>query len=81
LKSDTAGEFFFAHLLGGVHSVMESFFATLKSELIYQESFATKDEARLKIFDYIEVYYNRKRRHSSLGSKTPAEFELTAKPT
>jgi len=63
------------------NAVMESFFATLKSELIYQESFATKDEARLKIFDYIEVYYNRKRRHSSLGSKSPAEFELTAKPT
>jgi len=63
------------------NAVMESFFATLKTELIYQERFATKEDARLKIFDYIEVFYNRKRRHSSLGSKSPANFELMAKPT
>jgi transposase InsO family protein len=63
------------------NAVMESFFATLKTELIYQERFATKEDARLKIFDYIEVFYNRKRRHSSLGYKSPLDFELTDKPT
>jgi len=60
---------------------MESFFATLKTELIYHERFITREEAKEKIFEYIEVFYNRKRRHSSLGSKSPAEFETTTKPT
>lgn len=60
---------------------MESFWATLKTELIYHERFITREEAQAKIFEYIEVFYNRKRRHSSLGSKSPAEFETTTKPT
>ena len=60
---------------------MESFWATLKTELIYHERFITKEEAQAKIFEYIEVFYNRKRRHSSLGSKSPAEFEMITKPT
>jgi transposase InsO family protein len=54
---------------------MESFFATLKTELVYREKFRTRQEARAKIFDYIEVFYNRQRRHSTLGMKCPVDFE------
>jgi transposase InsO family protein len=53
----------------------ESFFGTLKQELVYQERFATREEAKAKIFEYIEVFYNRQRRHSAAGSHSPAEFE------
>ena len=63
------------------NAVMESFFATLKTELIYHERFITREDAQSKIFDYIEMFYNRKRRHSSLGYKSPVKFELMAKPT
>jgi putative transposase len=54
---------------------MESFFGTLKQELVYHERFATRDEAKATIFEYIEVFYNRQRRHSSAGSYSPVEFE------
>lgn len=54
---------------------MESFFATLKAELIYREQFKTRQEAKARIFEYIEVFYNRQRRHSSLGYKSPVDFE------
>lgn len=54
---------------------MESFFGTLKRELIHHERFATKTEARQRIFDYIEVFYNGWRRHSSIGSVSPIDFE------
>jgi putative transposase len=54
---------------------MESFFATLKTELIYGEQLKTQEEARTKIFEYIEMFYNRERRHSSLGFKNPVDFE------
>jgi transposase InsO family protein len=60
---------------------MESFWATLKRELVYQEKFATREEAKMKIFEYIEVFYNCQRRHSSLGSVSPAEFERLTQPT
>jgi len=63
------------------NAVMESFFATLKTELIYCERFITREDAKSKIFDYIEMFYNRKRRHSSLGYKSPVDFEMMAKPT
>jgi len=63
------------------NAVMESFFATLKTEMIYHERFVTRDEARIKIFEYIEVFYNRQRRHSTLGYTSPAEFEATTKQT
>jgi len=63
------------------NAVMESFFATLKTELIYHEIFITRKDAKLKIFEYIELFYNRKRRHSSLGYKSPAQFEMMTKPT
>lgn len=54
---------------------MESFFATLKKELIHQRRFRTREEARREIFEYIEVFYNRERLHSSLGYVSPAEYE------
>lgn len=53
----------------------ESFFATLKKELIYRNSFKTREEAKKMIFEYIEVWYNRKRIHSSIGYMTPVQFE------
>src|SRR5947209_19455938 len=53
----------------------ESFFATLKKELIHDEDYQTREEARASIFEYIECFYNRKRRHSALGYLSPAEFE------
>lgn len=56
----------------------ESFFHTLKVELIYRRKFKTREEAMTAIFEYIEVWYNRQRIHSSLGYKTPVEYELTA---
>ncbi len=54
---------------------MESFFGTLKRELIHHERFATKTEVRQRIFDYIEIFYNGWRRHSSIGSVSPIDFE------
>ncbi len=52
---------------------MESFFATLKKELVHQENYPTRAEARASIFEYIEVFYNRVRRHSALGYLSPIE--------
>jgi transposase InsO family protein len=59
------------------NAVMESFFKTLKVELVYQQSdgYATREQARRSIFEYIEVFYNRKRLHSSLGYKAPEAYE------
>jgi putative transposase len=57
---------------------MESFFASLKKELVHGENYATREEARASIFEYIEVFYNRVRRHSSLGYKSPTEYERAA---
>ena len=54
---------------------MESFFGTLKTELTFHCDYATRNEARLDIFEYIEVFYNRYRRHSALGYKSPANYE------
>jgi putative transposase len=54
---------------------MESFFASLKKELVHGADFATRAEARAAIFEYIEAFYNLKRRHSSLGYVAPAEYE------
>jgi transposase InsO family protein len=54
---------------------MESFFASLKKELTHDEVYATREEARATIFEYIEVFFNRVRRHSSLGYVSPAEYE------
>jgi len=57
------------------NAISETFFHTLKTELIEGERYATREEARSSIFEYIEVFYNRKRLHSSLGYRTPEEFE------
>ena len=57
------------------NAVMESFYSRLKVELIYAEQYRSIEEARSGIFEYIEVFYNRLRRHSSLGYVSPAEFE------
>jgi len=57
------------------NAVAESFFKTLKVELIYHDEFKTIEEAKLKIFEWIEVWYNKKRLHSSLEYKTPYEVE------
>ena len=54
---------------------MESFFASLKKELVHDEDYSTRAEARSSIFEYIEVFYNRVRRHSSLGYRSPVEYE------
>jgi len=54
---------------------MESLFASLKKELVYRESFATRAAAERAIFEYVEVFYNRVRLHSSLGYVSPASFE------
>lgn len=57
------------------NAVAESFFATLKTELLHRQTWNTRQQARTAIFDYIEVFYNRQRRHSTLGYLAPAEFE------
>jgi len=57
------------------NAVAESFFHTLKEELVYDENFTTKLEARQAIFKYIEFFYNRKRRHSTIGYKAPFVYE------
>jgi putative transposase len=54
---------------------MESFFATLKKELVHHEEYRTRAEARRSLFEYIEVFYNRIRRHSTLGYVSPEQFE------
>jgi putative transposase len=59
------------------NAVAESFFATLKTELVYQQQYQTRQQARRAIFEYVEVFYNRNRRHSSLGYLSPAAFEAT----
>lgn len=52
----------------------ESFFNSLKNERVYATRYATRDEARADVFDYIEPFYNRRRRHSTLGYKSPTQF-------
>jgi len=54
---------------------MESFFHTLKTELIYVQPMMKRETLRTAIFDYVEVFYNRQRLHSSLGYKSPVDFE------
>jgi transposase InsO family protein len=54
---------------------MESFFASLKKELVHGADFATRAEARAAVVEYIEVFYNTQRRHSSLGYVSPAGYE------
>lgn len=60
------------------NACVESFFGTLKRELVYHRRYATREEATQDIFEYIEVFYNRQRRHSTLGYHSPAEYEARA---
>ena len=60
---------------------MESFFASLKKELVHDEDYATRAEAKASIFEYIEAFYNRVRRHSALGYVAPDEYERTHNQT
>jgi putative transposase len=55
---------------------MESFFSSLKTERTDRKTYRTRDEARSDVFDYIERFYNPKRRHSTLGYLSPIEFEM-----
>lgn len=57
------------------NAVAESFFATLKKELIHRRAWPTRAELRTEVFDYIETFYNRRRRHTTLGHRSPADYE------
>lgn len=58
------------------NAFIESFWSTLKMDLIYRRAFDTRAEAKREIFDYIEVFYNRQRSHTALGCLSPVDFEL-----
>lgn len=57
------------------NAITETFFHTLKTELVYQRQYKTRQEAELSIFEYIEVFYNRQRLHSSINYMSPVEYE------
>jgi putative transposase len=57
------------------NAVAESFFHTLKTELVYFQSYKNLEEAKMNIFQYAYGFYNQKRRHSTLGYLSPAQFE------
>jgi putative transposase len=57
------------------NALAETFFASLEKELIRRERFATREAARMRLFWYIECFYNTRRRHSGLGYLSPAEYE------
>ncbi len=60
------------------NAVAESFLATIKKELIHRRSWPTRAELSTEVFDYIETFYNRQRRHSTLGQRSPTDFETAA---
>jgi transposase InsO family protein len=60
------------------NAMMESFFATLKKERIHHEFYETRQQARQSVFEYIELFYNTRRRHSALGYLSPDEYERAA---
>jgi transposase InsO family protein len=62
------------------NAVAESFFSSLKTELVDHEDYRTREEARQSLFEYIEIFYNRRRRHSYLGYISPVEFERRHAP-
>ena len=57
------------------NAVAESFFKTIKVEWIYNQNFINQEQAQLSIFEWIESWYNRRRRHSAIGYQTIEEFE------
>ena len=60
------------------NAAMESFFSSLKTERTARKTYRTRDDARADVFDYIERFYNAKRRHSTIGYRSPMEFEMQA---
>jgi putative transposase len=58
------------------NAVVESFFASFKAELVEDAHWTTREIARTAIFEYIEIWYNRERRHSSLGYRSPVQYEV-----
>ncbi len=60
------------------NAVVESFFSTLKAELVHRMDYASRDQARASVFEYVEAFYNPRRRHSALGYASPIEFEAAA---
>ena len=64
---------------GDDNALMESFFGTVKEECVYRHTFRTRSEARQTIFEYLEVFYHRTRRHSALGQVSPVIYEQKAK--
>jgi putative transposase len=61
------------------NAAMESFFGTLKRELVHRETYATREQAKRSLFEYIEVFYNRQRLHSALGYLSPVQYEESQK--
>jgi putative transposase len=59
------------------NAAMESFWSTLKNEMVHHEQYATREQARQSIFEYIEIFYNRQRLHSSIGYVSPEAFEAS----
>src|SRR5262249_34216652 len=57
------------------NAVVESFFGNLKNDLVHHRSFATREEARAEIFDYMELFYNRRRAHATLQYMSPVDYE------
>ena len=57
------------------NAVAESFFASIKKELVHHRRYRTREEARRDIFNYLELFYNRERLHSSLGYNSPVQYE------
>ncbi|MDH5216158.1 MAG: IS3 family transposase [Gammaproteobacteria bacterium] len=57
------------------NAAMESFFHSLKTEWVYHEKYKTRDQAKASVFEYIEIFYNRTRRHSTIGQIAPMQFE------
>ncbi len=60
------------------NAAMESFFSSLKTERTARKTYRTRDDARADVFDYIERFYNPKRRHSTIGYMSPMDFETKA---
>ncbi len=58
------------------NAAMESFFGTLKTEMVHRTRFSTRREARALLFEYIDIFYNRQRSHSSIGYRTPAQARV-----
>ena len=59
---------------------MESFFSSLKTEMVHQTKLHTRREAKAALFEYIEIFHNRQRRHSSIGYRTPAQARMDMMP-